>query len=281
MAHSRKPLAPYRPIDLSALRRLPAALPGWFRISAETYLAYGRQRLSGGRNRSEPFLILAMGRSGSNLLASLLRCHPDIDCEGEILSRRIIGYTPCPHVWLQGRKALHHRPRYGFKLKYYHLTTDQRVHDPSRFLATLAGEGWKIIHLRRRNLLRQSLSNLRLIRTGKAQHLRSDRRVEGRMVVDVDWIVEQMRVRKMIGEQEDAALARLPHLPLIYEDDLEDAGCHQDTAEKIFASLGVPPVRVHTALAKAHVGGLREIIANYEEVHSALASTPYAHYLNE
>ncbi len=137
-----------------------------------------------------------MGRSGSNLLASLLRCHPDIDCEGEILSRRIIGYTPWPHVWVQGRRALHHRPWYGFKLKIYHLTTDQGVRDPSGFLTTLVGEGWKIIHLRRRNLLRQSLSNLRLIRTGKAQHLRTDRRPEEKMAVDVNWIVEQMRVRK-------------------------------------------------------------------------------------
>jgi len=222
-----------------------------------------------------------MGRSGSNLLASLLRCHPDIDCEGEILSRRLIGYTPWPSVWVQGRRALHHRRRYGFKLKFYHLTVDQRVRDPTGFLAALVEDGWKIIHLRRRNLLRQSLSNLRLIRTGKAQYLETDRRPEEKMAVDVDWIVEQMRIRKMIGEQEEAALTFLPHLPLIYEDDLENGLHHQAAAEKVFASLGVPPVKVQSGLAKVHIGGLRDIIANYGEVQGALAGTPYAHYLNE
>ncbi len=85
----------------------------------------------------------------------------------------------------------------------------------------------------------------------------------------------------MIGEQEEAALASLPHLPLTYEDDLENELHHQAAAEKVFASLGVPPVKVQSPLAKVHIGGLRDIIANYGEVQGALASTPYAHYLDE
>ena len=275
------PLSPYRRLDWSAVRRLPAALPDWGLRSAETYLAFLRQRLAGRTTPPGGFVIFAMGRTGSNLLASLLHCHPDIDCEGEILSRRLIGYTPWPRVWLQGRRALHRRPRYGFRLKVYHLTVDQRVRDPARLLSDLCGAGWKIIHLSRRNLLRQALSNLRLIGTGKAQYGSAEPLPAEKIVVDCRRVIELMRTRALLAEQEKSMLAPLPHLSLCYEDDLSDGRRHQAAADRAFAHLELPRAAVRTALARIHAGALPELIANYEEVRDALAGTPYAPFLEE
>jgi len=48
---------------------------------------------------------------------------------------------------------------YGFKVKIYQLTDDQKI-DPHSFLTQLHNQEWKIIYLKRLNALRQSLSML-------------------------------------------------------------------------------------------------------------------------
>lgn len=112
-----------------------------------------------GRSRERPaFVILSRGRTGSTLLVDLLRCHPRIRCEGEVLSHRIL--VASPEAVLRARAALCARRVYGFKLRPAHYGA-QRIRDPKAFLAGLEAEGWQLLHLRRRNVLRVALSSLR------------------------------------------------------------------------------------------------------------------------
>ena len=54
----------------------------------------------------------------------------------------------------------------GCKVKIYQLSEDQKA-DPGEFLERVHGRGWKIIYLKRRNLLKQAVSHFVRLHRGK------------------------------------------------------------------------------------------------------------------
>jgi len=99
------------------------------------------------------FVIFAQPRTGSTLLASLLKAHPRIRCDGEILGKRRL----LPGPFVTARSILAEEDVYGFKVMIFQLW-NQRIYDVGAFMRHLYGDGWKILHMRRRNVLRQAIS---------------------------------------------------------------------------------------------------------------------------
>ena len=60
---------------------------------------------------------MAVGRSGSTLLVSLLDSHSQIFCDNEIYHRKVFA----PWKYLRLRSRMGGKPVYGFKLLTYHL----------------------------------------------------------------------------------------------------------------------------------------------------------------
>src|SRR4051794_949293 len=102
------------------------------------------------------FVIYCRGRDGSTLLVDLLNQLPGVHCDGEILHARVLASW----LYVQACESIASGEVYGFKLLSHHLTHVQRVSDPAAFLRRLDSSGYKIIHLRRENMLRQILSAL-------------------------------------------------------------------------------------------------------------------------
>jgi LPS sulfotransferase NodH len=103
------------------------------------------------------FVIFTKGRSGSTALVSLLKSQPEIQCDGEILSN----FIPTPMHYVLAKTHSSTKPIYGFKLITHQLVKVQPLKKPTEFLKELHQQGYKIIYLRRENLVQLAISNIR------------------------------------------------------------------------------------------------------------------------
>jgi hypothetical protein len=229
----------------------------------------------GGRPDPRKFVLFAQGRTGSTLLGELLGSHPQVVFADEILRARVLS----TRVWVEGRRRRHPGKVFGFHVKIYQLDDVQGVRNPARWLRGMHRHGWRVLALRRRNLLRHVLSNMTITATGTV-HDRSGAAPRTRLTVDPAEVLYWIGQREKVGAAETSALAGVPHLGLTYEDDLLDPARWDDTAGRVFAHLGLEPTQVSTSLRQRNPGPLADLVANYDDLAAALAGTPYASYLD-
>ena len=224
------------------------------------------------------FLIFTQGRTGGQLLVDLLNASPEVHCEHEILH----WWVPFPRLFVRGRSKLSKGSVYGFRVKIFELTKAQKVSDPRQFLTDLNRRGWRIIYLKRENILRQAVSYLVALDRGTYQHRLSDGPVRLRKIqVDCDQLAELLAVRAARHHAEERILQGLPHATILYERDLLRAEAHQRTSDRLFDYLGVERAQAATDRVRTGTDNLSEAIANIEEVTRFLGETDYAHLLFE
>jgi hypothetical protein len=94
-----------------------------------------------------------------------LNSDPEIHCDGEILQRKVLSPYHCV-------KAYRHRaphPFFGIKVKIYQLPENQRIAGAGALLERMLRGRWKLIHLKRTDIVRHAMSN----RNGVAPQLLS------------------------------------------------------------------------------------------------------------
>lgn len=226
------------------------------------------------RDPQTRFVIFCQGRTGSSLLRSLLNSHPDVRCEGEIL----VDPVAEPIEFLRETARNPARPVFGFKVKIYQLTDAQKV-DPREFLSELRVQSYRIIYLRRNNLLRHAISNT----FAEARRSYHDRSTGPRpsLAVDPAQLIGVMQRRQKHLDNEAVVLEGFEYLTVEYERDLLDPRQHQPTADRVFAFLGLEPVSVATDLSRSVSGSLSDRIANYDELAAALDGTEFSHFLTD
>lgn len=248
----------------------------------------GRMLLDGLRPLYQPepktaFVIFAQGRTGSTLLQSLLNTHPDIYCDGEILSRVLQRRILFPRYRVSSRSRLAHTQgcsTYGFHLKIWQLH-QQGCSDVRKFLESLSTSGYRIIYLRRENSARQVISGQIARRT--VYHIgnnESPRRNNVRLELDPDKVVRRIAAVQDYHQQEAAALAEINHLALTYERHLLESENHQSTADLVFSYLGLQSAPVSTGLARTGSDNLSDRILNHEELERSLEAAGYGHFLS-
>lgn len=228
------------------------------------------------------FVIYCRGRDGSTLLVDLLNQLPQVYCDGEILHLRVAA----PRLYVRGCQSIAPGTTYGFKLLSHHLTHVQAVSSPGAFLRHLDGAGYKIIHLTRRNQLRQVLSNFYVAHRGgyaggHHHHRSADGPLElARMTVDVDELGYWLRENERRAEIEAASLSGLHRLELVYEDDLQQVEDQQRTADRAAEFLGVRPAAVRAGLTRLTTDDLAQFVSNHEELVRFVEQTPYRRFLD-
>ncbi len=230
------------------------------------------------------FIVLCHARTGSTLLGSLLAAHPQIAWAGEYfkplkrqssrsLRGRIIYQVAWQHPrpYLAGRAACSHRPAYGCKLAPHYVA------DIERTVPLLQHRGWRIIHLRRRDVFQGALSGC------VASSLRhwvtpTDNTAPTASALHIEPTVflTRLRNRVYLEELELRSVADVPHLEITYEDDLADPGRWPATTDRIFASLGLPSVPVQPAVRQTWDRPYQEIVTNYAELVEAVRSSELA-----
>lgn len=238
--------------------------------------AYLASRLGDGAS-SRRFVIFGRGRSGTTALVSLLNALPGVWCEGEILRNCL----PFPHLHVRGRSALSREPVYGCKILSYQVRDVQRtLRAPTDFLRTLHyDDGFRILYLRRANLLRHALSNIRARAEGFSRK-KGEGGTSSALRVDPDTVVEWMRSSEALQAYEHQLLEGVPHLSLTYEENIRDPSRHQQTVDDICEFLGIESAPVQTPYEKMAPPSLQDGVANYEALVERLDGTSYAQYLD-
>jgi len=226
----------------------------------------------GARGRLRRFVIVCGPRTGSELLRELLDSFPDVQCEGELLQRG----KRWPIAYLNGRAALGgfgHRA-WGCKVLDSHLHESLvDSHPPGdRLLPALVGDGWKIIHLRRRDLLAQALSFLHAM-----QGQWHFRQASGFTPFEADPAAVIAMLYVLDGNAEWLAerVAQVPHTTISYEDDLRLPERRGPALGRLADLLGVAPVGASTDLRAGAPAAPRDRLTNFAEVARALEQTRF------
>lgn len=223
------------------------------------------------------FLILTTGRTGGELLVSLLGSHPRIMCDSEVL----YDHTPFPDQVVRGREALAGLRRagaYGFKLTRENMLR-QNMSDPAAYVRTLHARGYQIVFLRRRDLLQHAISFARAEKLGYRHHRQGQREVFSPVALDPMAVLALMYVTEEVTTWCQDALRGVPHLPITYEDDLVEHERQQAAADEICRFLGLAPAPVRSDLVRITPRTVEEQLSNYDELERVVSVTRYAEYL--
>lgn len=255
--------------------------PQWALLLREQVVAaatIARAAFAHGARVRPAFVVHSLGRSGSTLLTDLLACHPQIECDGELLSHRL--FITSPGRLVRNRATLFPSKAYGFKMRPRHYA-DQGIANPAAFLAALHADGWRVLQLERRNLLRIALSWVTNEQTGvvhrtfrDAGHSRRARRFPPEALL--------RRLGRVAHDTavERQALSAVPCLRLVYEDDILRTDTRQAAMNRVFEHLGLPPVPVSTRYVRLTSDRLEDFVENYQEIAEALRGTPYERFLD-
>lgn len=230
------------------------------------------------REKREPsikFIIFSYQRTGSTLLVDLLNSHPRIECVGELLLNRMF----FPSRFLKLRAKLSKEDVFGFKMLTPHFDY-QGIADPERFTRNLFDSGYKIIKLKRKNVLRTAISLIYAINSGKFHFQQSSiKRGAPKIFIEPQDLIDKIKwIEHNISVQEQV-LTDIPYLEVVYEDDLIDASNHKDTINRIADFLGVQHGPIHTKLVK-YTDDLSQIITNADEVKAFIHKTGYSNFLD-
>ena len=225
-------------------------------------------------HRPPGFLILFEGRTGSTYVVERLASHPHVECAGEWIELRGGGSAATQRAFTDAyyRRRRSRRVRaVGMKSKFRHIL------DPEAMRTVLAGNGVRIIHLTRRNLVKWTISGLASMRLhqrlGRSNIRSEDERLEP-FAIAPDSFAHALEVRRGWQATLDAFLSTLPAPPprFEYEDMLADD-------ERFFAALhaaiGVEHRPTASRLIKATPRDVGQLITNLDELRTGYVGTEY------
>lgn len=248
---------------------------------------YAAGLISGASSLPRRLLILTTGRSGSELLVSLLNEHPDIVCKGELILGPDQIARPRPGLFVRGvavttmRDAMRSgKPAqvFGWKLPSNHMRWNVgRFPDPVLFIKESIGPDGLLLVLRRRNFLAQALSWQHAQKTKyhftEVEHF-------NRISVDPEGLLSQT----FDYEFEDRWLAEttkdLSKVEITYEDGLLAPESQQSTLDRITDALGFEPSPAWSHLKRITPAKPSDRIANIREVRRVFEPTRFAGLLD-
>jgi hypothetical protein len=235
------------------------------------------------------FVVLGHGRSGSSHLLGLLHSHPNIVVRSELFHSEIVqGYET--HVLherlLQERQAnpfiflnhllFHGYPAsveaVGYKMFYQHFEERPGMCEAIRNMPRM-----KILHLKRRNLLRVLYSARRARLENKWGKFDQATVPALPLEIPVKECLNFFPFVERLRAQHDAVYGSMQHV--VWYEDL--VACREETLQKTLSYLGLPQVPLSSRYVRQNTAPLSECIANYEEICRHLQGTPWAEFLEE
>ncbi len=259
------------------------------------------------------FLILTLGRSGSNHWVNLINEHPRVLNYGEVLG----DYTPHERYV----RPLMRQSRYGYidrlltspAMAYAgqtysaisRLARRESPRLPKRYSQLDAvgfkdfselvrrrdladdlvdDDGLKVISLIRRDVLRRFISLERLHSGGAVADRGAGTASGPTLVLERDHTLEQLDIFASELDYHQDLISRFPDdsvLELTYEEVFGSADAMSEARTSVFEFLGTEPLEVQSPHRKLTDDDLRTVVANYDELADWLAGTPYERYLED
>jgi len=223
------------------------------------------------------FVIFTSGRSGSTLLVDLLNSSPAIQCDDELLKRRVA----FPISLVRSFEQQSEQSIYGFKLLSYQLLNVQTgIKDKKRFLDKLIyQEGYQLIHLSRDNKAKQALSIIYAFYRGQWHNQQGSKQKEAkRFELNPDTYLHFLEELQVLEAFEREMVRNFEHLSLTYEQDLRQPEQYEKSMQRVSEYLGVEIVRPETNLKKVTPSRLSDMISNQEALIEAVRNSPFEEY---
>lgn len=220
------------------------------------------------------FVIYGQSRSGSTLLVDLINAHPDVHCDGEVLNAdagylksrivlKAIRVYPLPY--LQYRRWRFAEKDYGVKLFSYHPRFGSSV------LSRLQQTGWKFLHVRRRDVVRQALSSIIAGKTGHYHRRKDSEEPSYTVSITTEELDKELAKRDRWASEELEMIRGIDHLDLHYEDDLARAQLWPSAMARVSTYLEITAFDVTTpSLRPTDDRTLGEVIENYDHLEQHL-----------
>jgi LPS sulfotransferase NodH len=228
-------------------------------------------------------MVLFQGRTGSTFFVEALDSHPDVSARYEELTayewleedgdaqleevRRLLRAPARP-----GTRAI------GFKTKL------RDVLDREGLAGVLGEVGARLIHLKRRNLVKLTVSSFNSERvheqTGDWNVYCHEAAPAAPLTIEPEAFRARLREREHYESELDrfVATAARPTLTLFYEDLLIDP---QGTLELAFRFLGLEPIPASGRTLKVTSDDLRSALVNFDELRASVAEARHRRMFDE
>ena len=249
-----------------------------------------------GHKEYTPFIILARSRTGSNFLRGLLNAHPQIIVFGEIFQNdQQIGWAYPGHSQSRHNLALFHQQpvnfldrkvfrnfpmqtkAVGFKIFYYHAHSSnwQPVWPYLQQQPNL-----RVIHIKRRNLLKTYLSKKKADLTDVWVHTNGNHQTRKPFSVSLDFDeCQDTFSQTRAWENEYSEFFSNQKILEIYYEDL--AQKYAEEMERVFSFLDVEQHPVEPQTHKQSKRSLSETILNYAEIKKQFQGTEWETFFEE
>lgn len=221
------------------------------------------------------FIILSSPRSGTHMIRTALRNHPDIVAHSELFNPDFLKNRPfgpqTPENVILGQYIFRNYPPNVEQVGFIIHRSGAPFGDwPNLWSLLQDDKDLFVISLRRRNLLRRYLSYqvMGTFRGAPPTPLTFDPEVLKR-----DFIYQQQEI-----DWFDQRFADHPLLKVFYEDLCSN---YHQTVKSILKFLKVKPQKLWPDAEGKLRQKLQEAIANYEELKDYFADTEWAHFFNE
>ncbi len=239
------------------------------------------------------FVIIGTERSGSNFLRGLLNAHPTAVALGEIFrehgtigwdirgyprSRKTLALIEADPVAFLRQTLFRRYPKrlraVGFKLFYHHARDDtwRSVWD---YLKT--DREIRIIHLKRKNMLKAYLSRCRANRTGSWVNTHGAEEAAVSVPLDYEDCLDSFERTRRHEQACDTIFSRHDKLELTYE---ELASDYVEQIYRVQTFLGLAPSPVEPTTFKQSREPLSRAISNYAELRRRFSDTPWADFFD-
>lgn len=247
-----------------------------------------------GHKDYDRFIILGRSRSGSNFLRGLLDSHSQLAVLGEIFqTQRKIGWSYPGYVQTRRNyslflsdpikfletKVYKKFPRQitavGFKIFYYHAQTEnwKPVWD-----YLLAQKSMKVIHIKRRNILRTHLSRKLAALESTWVNTAGRQDVHNSLSLDYEDCLKDFIQTRQWEEDYDQLFADHPITEAIYEDLASD---YAGEMKLLQGFLNVQPEQVKPQTFKQSNLPLSQAISNYAELKARFSGTPWESFFED
>ncbi|WP_217385639.1 sulfotransferase [Dolichospermum sp. UHCC 0259] len=246
------------------------------------------------------FIVLGQGRSGSNFLLGLLNSHSQVIAYGELFGFQDIDwslpkYNPYskfktlvslinknPEIFLERiilRKYLPLISAVGFKILYFHAKGDSGE-SVWHFLQNR--QDIKIIHLKRKNLLKSFLSSKKALITNEwvvsSQKGINNKPKEVTVSLDYQECLGYFKWTQASMETHDLLFANHQKIDVVYEDLSQDYESEMKRVQE-FLELDYETLKPNTL--KQSSLSLSESISNYLELKEKFQNTPWAIFFED
>ncbi len=226
-------------------------------------------------------LLMPWGRVGSNLLFAILRQSAPMKLANESLNG--LRTADEQDSWFRDfYETDGEAPAHAFIGSKQNMLA---VRDDARMVNAIRGAHLRVVRLRRRNLVKAAVSQIRAEQyaqkmereTGeRSWAIKKGRPTLGPSTIDPDLLIKRIAIMEGCDRRLTAAFAPAESLDIEYED--IDASLDA-VVGRLRDYLAVPQVPFKVPFDKATPDRLEEAIVNFDQVRARLAATAYAQQL--